>query len=63
MTIAIDITESFGAIDYDNAGGLISYISVVSAEKAVKRLEIEVSNFILNLIDEPIIAALKKTGS
>ncbi|MCV4262100.1 hypothetical protein [Pseudomonas capsici] len=60
MTIAINITESFGAIDCDNAGGLLSYISITSIEKTVKKLEIEISNFILNLIDEPVITTLKE---
>ncbi len=32
MIFSIDITECFGAIDSDNAGGIISYISIPPIE-------------------------------
>lgn len=63
MKIALDIEEAFGAIDYDNAGGLISYIDVALTEKFYETPKIKIINFILNTIDEPIIEQLTKQAS
>jgi len=32
MIFSIDITEAFGAIDFDNAGGIKSYIRILPTE-------------------------------
>jgi hypothetical protein len=63
MKIELDIEEAFGAIDYDNAGGLISYIDVALTEKFYETPKIKIINFILNTIDEPIIEQLTKQAS
>jgi len=57
MNIFIDITESFGAIDFDNAGGIISYIIIPPTENTQEKFQVEMFNFVLNLSDEPITSA------
>jgi len=59
MNIYIDITESFGAIDYDNAGGIISYINIPPTENIQEILQVEIFNFVLNLLDEPIMSSIE----
>lgn len=59
MNIYIDITESFGAIDYDNAGGIISYINIPPTENIQNKLQVEIFNFVLNLLDEPITSSIE----
>lgn len=63
MNILIDITESFGAIDYDNAGGIISYVNVPPIENLQEKFQVEIANFILNLLDEPIISSIDRQNS
>lgn len=63
MEITLNIEEAFGAIDYDNAGGLISYIDVELTEKFYEKPQIKIINFILNTIDEPIIEQLMSQAS
>jgi len=63
MIFSIDITECFGAIDSDNAGGIISYISISTIENPLGKFRIELSNFVLNLIDEPVIASINRQNS
>ncbi|AZD70631.1 hypothetical protein [Pseudomonas chlororaphis] len=58
MKITLNIEEAFGAIDYDNAGGLISYLDVALTEKFYETPKIKIINFILNTIDDPIIEQL-----
>ncbi|MGF6171043.1 hypothetical protein M2426_004664 [Pseudomonas moraviensis] len=59
MNIFIDITESFGAIDFDNAGGIISYIKIPPTENTQEKFQVEMFNFVLNLSDEPITSAIE----
>ncbi|CAI8760755.1 hypothetical protein [Pseudomonas chlororaphis] len=63
MKIALDIEEAFGAIDYDNAGGLISHIDIALTEKFYETPKIKIINFILNTIDDPIIEQLTNQAS
>lgn len=51
MIFSIDITECFGAIDSDNAGGIISCISIPPIENPQEKFRLKLSNFVLNLID------------
>ena len=59
MNFSIDITESFGAIDFDNAGGVISHIHIPPNENIQDKYHIELFNFVLNLIDKPVIYSIK----
>lgn len=63
MKITLNIEEAFGAIDYDNAGGLISYIDIALTEKFYETPKIKIINFILNTIDDPIIEQLTNQAS
>ncbi|AXI60948.1 hypothetical protein DLD99_10855 [Pseudomonas kribbensis] len=63
MIFSIDITECFGAIDSDNAGGIISYISIPPIENPQEKFRLKLSNFVLNLIDEPVIASINRQNS
>lgn len=63
MNFTIDITDSFGAIDFDNAGGIITYINISPTENIQDKLKFEISNFVLNLIDEPVISSIKNQNS
>lgn len=63
MIFSIDITECFGAIDSDNAGGIISYISIPPIENPREKFHLNLSNFVLNLIDEPVIASINRQNS
>ncbi|AZC28224.1 hypothetical protein C4K38_0233 [Pseudomonas chlororaphis subsp. piscium] len=63
MKITLNIEEAFGAIDYDNAGGLISYLDVALTEKFYETPKIKITNFILNTIDDPIIEQLTNQAS
>jgi len=63
MIFSIDITECFGAIDSDNAGGIISYISTPPIENPREKFHLNLSNFVLNLIDEPVIASINRQNS
>ena len=63
MIFSIDITECFGAIDSDNAGGIISYISIPPIENLQEKFHLKLSNFVLNLIDEPVIASINRQNS
>ncbi|PXX76641.1 hypothetical protein SAMN05660489_00109 [Pseudomonas sp. LAMO17WK12:I10] len=63
MKTTLDIEEAFGAIDYDNAGGLISYMDIALTEKFYETPRIKIINFILNTIDEPIIEQLTNQAS
>lgn len=58
MIFSIDITECFGAIDSDNAGGIISYINIPPIENPREKFHLNLSNFVLNLIDKPVIASI-----
>lgn len=58
MNLSIDITESFGTIDYDNAGGVISYINIPPTENSHNELKLEIFNVVINLIDEPVIYSI-----
>lgn len=60
MELSIDITNAFGAIDYDNAGGLISYVNVPPIENFHELFRFEISNFVLNLIDDEVITSFKE---
>ncbi|MGF6109077.1 hypothetical protein [Pseudomonas frederiksbergensis] len=60
MNIQLDITEAFGTIDYVNAGGLITYIDIALTEQLLAHFNFNLSNFVLNLIDQPIIDAIQK---
>jgi hypothetical protein len=60
MELSIDITKAFGAIDYDNAGGIISYVNVPLTENFQKLFRFELFNFVLNLIDDEVIASFKE---
>ena len=59
MNFSIDITESFGAIDFDNAGGVISHINIPPNENIQDKYYIELFNFVLNLIEKPVIYSIK----
>lgn len=59
MNIYIDITGYFGAIDYDNAGGIISYINIPPMENIQEKFQVEIFNFVLNLLDEPITSLIE----
>lgn len=59
MNIYIDITEYFGAVDYDNAGGIISYINIPPTENIQEKFQVEIFNFVLNLLDEPITSSIE----
>ncbi|MDR7057146.1 hypothetical protein J2W70_004543 [Pseudomonas koreensis] len=63
MNILIDIAESFGAIDFDNAGGIISYINIPPTENIQEKFQVEIFNFVLNLSDEPITSAIVSQDS
>ncbi|MGE1176726.1 hypothetical protein [Pseudomonas sp. BW7P1] len=63
MIFSIDVTECFGAIDADNAGGLITYIRILPIENVQKKFSLTLSNFVLNLIDEPVISSINKQNS
>lgn len=63
MIFSIDITECFGAIDSDNAGGIISYINIPPIENPWEKFRLKLSNFVLNLIDEPVIASINRQNS
>ncbi|WP_192564291.1 hypothetical protein [Pseudomonas gozinkensis] len=63
MFFSIDITECFGAIDSDNAGGITSYINIPLIENPRKKFHLNLSNFVLNLIDEPVIASINRQNS
>ncbi|QJP95031.1 MULTISPECIES: hypothetical protein [Pseudomonas] len=63
MIFSIDITECFGAIDSDNAGGIISYISIPPIENPREKFHLNLSNFVLNLIDKPVIASINRQSS
>lgn len=63
MIFSINITECFGAIDSDNAGGIISYISIPPIENPQENFHIKLSNFVLNLIDEPLITSINRQNS
>jgi hypothetical protein len=60
MNITLDVSEAFGAIDYDNAGGLISYIDINPIINFHEKLNFRLLNFVLNLIDESVIDAISK---
>jgi len=47
MKITLDITEAFGAIDYDNAGVLTSYIDIKPAINFHEKLTFRLLNFVL----------------
>lgn len=59
MNFSIDITESFGAIDFDNAGGVISYINIPPNENIQDKFQLELFNFILNLIEKSVVSSIK----
>lgn len=59
MNIYIDITEYVGAVDYDNAGGIISYINIPPTENIQEKFQVEIFNFVLNLLDEPITSSIE----
>lgn len=59
MNFSIDITESFGAIDFDNAGGVISYINIPPNENIQEKFQLELFNFILNLIEKSVVSSIK----
>jgi hypothetical protein len=63
MNFLIDITESFGAIDFDNAGGVISYINIPPTENIHNSFQLEIFNVVLNLIDEPVVSSIKLQNS
>lgn len=63
MIFSIDITECFGAIDSDNAGGIISYINIPPIERPREKFHLKLSNFVLNLIDEPVIDSINRQNS
>lgn len=63
MIFSIDITECFGAIDSDNAGGIISYINIPPIEHPREKFHLKLSNFVLNLIDEPVIDSINRQNS
>lgn len=63
MIFSIDITECFGAIDSDNAGGIISYINIPPIENPQEKFHLKLSNFVLNLIDDPVIASISRQNS
>ena len=60
MIIELNITESFGAIDYVNAGGLTTYIDIALTESLLENFKFKLFNFVLNTIDAPILDAIKK---
>ncbi|WP_085634012.1 MULTISPECIES: hypothetical protein [unclassified Pseudomonas] len=60
MIFSIDITEAFGALDFDNAGGIVSYIDILPTENLSKQLSLTLSNFVLNLIDEPVTNSINR---
>ncbi|MDI2144533.1 MULTISPECIES: hypothetical protein [unclassified Pseudomonas] len=60
MIFSIDITEAFGAVDFDNAGGIKSYIRILPTENFLDSFRLNLSNFVLNLIDEPITSSLNR---
>jgi hypothetical protein len=41
MNFSVDITESFGAIDFDNAGGVISHINIPPNENIQDKFRLE----------------------
>lgn len=59
MNILIDITESFGALDFDNAGGIISFINIPPTENIQEKFQVEIFNFVLNLTDNPVISSIE----
>lgn len=63
MIFSIDITECFGAIDSDNAGGIISCISIPPIENPQEKFRLKLSNLVLNLIDEPLIDSINRQNS
>ncbi|MBL0795319.1 hypothetical protein [Pseudomonas sp. B7] len=63
MIFSIDVTECFGAIDSDNAGGVITYISILPIENPQEKFRLSLSNFVLNLIDKPVISSINKQNS
>ncbi|PNA05653.1 MULTISPECIES: hypothetical protein [unclassified Pseudomonas] len=63
MIFSIDITECFGVIDSDNAGGIISCISIPPIENPQEKFRLKLSNFVLNLIDEPLIDSINRQNS
>ncbi|HVI41580.1 MAG TPA: hypothetical protein VM577_13085 [Anaerovoracaceae bacterium] len=63
MIFSIDITECFGAIDSDNAGGIISYINIPPIENPREKFRLKLSNFVLNLIDNPVITSINRQNS
>jgi hypothetical protein len=60
MNIILDVSEAFGAIDYDNAGGLTSYIDIKPTTNFHEKLSFRLLNFVLNLIDEPVTDTISK---
>lgn len=60
MFLSIDITESFGAIYFDNAGGVKTYINNPLRESLNNTLILEISNFVLNLIDVSVACSINK---
>ncbi len=47
MNFLIDITEYFGAIDFDNAGGVISYIISLQLKTSIIAFN---SKFLMSLL-------------
>jgi len=63
MIFSIDVTECFGAIDSDNAGGVITYISILPIGNPQEKFCLSLSNFVLNLIDKPVISSINRQNS
>jgi len=60
VNIELDVTEAFGAIDYVNAGGLTTYIDIALTESLLENFSLQLTNFVLNIIDDSIIDEIHK---
>jgi hypothetical protein len=60
VNIELDVTEAFGAIDYVNAGGLTTYIDIALTDSLLEYFSLKLINFVLNMIDDPIIDEMHK---
>lgn len=63
MVIILDLTNQLSsAVDYDNGGGLTTFIDIALTKELINKFEFRLFNFILNL-DENLIKKIEEQAN